>query len=185
MAMDAKLFEEGTVFKVVAPGWVKRIGFRFDLHVSPNAGLGRVHQPKQFRFSVRRPLAGVCRERAAFPSQPVPVSLGNPVHRPVLMPPFGPTPEALPDDHLHFAERLCRRDMTVIICPAPDDRVEHLDQKLLFDRFVPADYLPDFFQESVLVFLGRFDQKFTAIFSDVHSEEVEPLFDGRDAGFLG
>lgn len=56
--------------------------------------------------------------------------------------------------------------MTVIICPAPDDRVEHLDQKLLFDRFVPANRRPDFFQESVQIFLGRLDQKFAVILDE-------------------
>ena len=130
MAVDAKLFEECTVFKVAAPVWVKRIGCRFDLHVSPNAGLGWVCQPKQFRFSVRRPFAGVCRERATFPAQPVPVSPGDPIHRPVLMPTFGPAPEALPDDHLGPTECLRGRYMTVIVCPTTDDRVEQLDQIL-------------------------------------------------------
>ena len=74
--------------------------------------------------------------------------------------------------------------MTVIICPAPDDRVEHLYQELLFHRSVPANHRPDFLQESVHVFLGRFYQKFAVILSDVHSEEVEPLLNVRDAGFL-
>jgi hypothetical protein len=36
----------------------------------------------------------------------------------------------------------------------------------------------------VHVFLGRFYQKFAVILSDVHSEEVEPLLNVRDAGFL-
>ncbi len=84
-----------------------------------------------------------------------------------------------------FSECLCCRDMTVIICPAPDtDQVEHLDQKLLFDRFIPANRRPDFFQEGVHVFLGRFYQKFAVLLADVHSEEVEPLLNVRDAGFL-
>jgi hypothetical protein len=55
---------------------------------------------------------------------------------------------------------------------------------VLFDRFVPANRRPDFLQESVHVFLGRFYQKFAVILSDVHSEEVEPLLNVRDAGFL-
>ena len=72
----------------------------------------------------------------------------------------------------------------MIICPAPDDRVEQLDQKLLFDRFIPANRRPDFLQEVVRVLLGRFDEQLAVILAEVLSEEVEPLLDVRDAGFL-
>jgi hypothetical protein len=45
MPMDAKLFEERTIFKVGSPARVKRVGFRPDFHMPLDAGFGGVNQP--------------------------------------------------------------------------------------------------------------------------------------------
>ena len=43
--MDAKLFEERMVFKVVVPLRVERICLRPDFDVTPDFGFGRINQP--------------------------------------------------------------------------------------------------------------------------------------------
>ena len=48
--MDAKTFEERTVFKVVVPLRVERIRLRPDLDVTPDFGFGRIKQPRPDGF---------------------------------------------------------------------------------------------------------------------------------------
>ena len=57
--------------------------------------------------------------------------------------------------------------MTVIVCPATDDRVEQPYQKLLFLAAIPSNQITDFLQKSVHVFLGRFNQELAVIFAEV------------------
>jgi hypothetical protein len=47
------------------------------------------------------------------------------------MPTLRPSPERVPEDHPHFPIRRTRFDVTVIVCPTTDDRVEQPDQILL------------------------------------------------------
>src|ERR1700723_1126403 len=100
------------------------------------------------------------------------------------MPTFGPSPETPPNHPFHPLERPIRHDMTVIVCPTTNNRVEHPYQVVLFGPNVPAGCPPNFFQEVVLVLFGRFNQELAVIFANVLAEKVEPLLDMRDAGFL-
>jgi hypothetical protein len=74
--------------------------------------------------------------------------------------------------------------MAVIVCPTTDDRVEQPDQILLFRGAIRANFTTHFIQERVHVPLGRCNQELAAILAQVLPQEVEALFDMRDAGFL-
>ena len=60
--MNAKPSEERTVFKVVAPLRVERIGLRPDFDVTPDFGFGRINQSQPDRFPRQRPFACVGRK---------------------------------------------------------------------------------------------------------------------------
>ena len=82
--MDAKLFEERTVFKVVVPLRVERICLRPDFDVTPDFGFGRINQPRPDGFPRRRPFARVPGKVLGASSAKPPVTLdrirrGNPV----------------------------------------------------------------------------------------------------------
>ena len=72
----------------------------------------------------------------------------------------------------------------VIVRPAPDDGVELTNQPFLCGRPVRSDDRSDFLQEGVRVLLRRLDEQLAIILAEILSEEVEPFFDRRDAGFL-
>ncbi len=73
----------------------------------------------------------------------------------------------------------------MIVRPAPDDRVELGYQHVLLHCLVLFDCRPDFSRMRLHVFLGGFDAKFSAIFAQGPSEEVEPVVDMHDPGLLG
>ena len=62
--MDAKPFEERTVFKVGTPARVERIRFAPDFQMPPDADFSRVHQLQPDWFSIRHPFAGIDREHS-------------------------------------------------------------------------------------------------------------------------
>jgi hypothetical protein len=97
---------------------------------------------------------------------------------------FRPSPEHLPLSVPDLIEGLAGADMSVVIRPSPDNRVEFLDHlsgggllvrlQIVFDPSqVPQD----------LVFLGD-DERFRPAteFPDVEPEEVEPFIDVNDPG---
>jgi hypothetical protein len=75
--------------------------------------------------------------------------------------------------------------MTVIVCPTPDHRIEQPYQVLLLRSAILMNHITYLFQKSMHVFLGGCNQEFAVIFTQVLPQEVEPLVDMRDAGFLG
>ena len=100
------------------------------------------------------------------------------------MPALRPSPERVPEDHPHFPVRRTRFDVTVIVGPATDDRVEQPDQILLLRGSILTNLITHLLQKGVHVLLGWCNQEFAAILSQVLPQEVEALFDMRDAGFL-
>lgn len=100
------------------------------------------------------------------------------------MPALRPSPERVPEDHSHFPERRTCLDMTVIVCPTADDWVEQPDQILLLCGAIRANLTTHLFQEGAHVLLGGCNQELAAIFAQVLPQEVEALFDMRDAGLL-
>ena len=98
---------------------------------------------------------------------------------------FGPPPETVPQNPFHLLERPLRHDVAMIIHPSPDHRVELTDQFHLAEPPTLAGELPHLDQEVMRVLLGGLDEQLAAIFPEVLSEEVEPVVDMGDAGFLG
>ena len=97
----------------------------------------------------------------------------------------GPLPEPAPNLKVHPRECFRRHDMPMVVRPSPNDRVEQANQVLLTRGFIRTDDAPDFLQERVRVLLRRRDEQFAVELAEMLSEEVEPLVDMRDAGFLG
>ena len=54
----------------------------------------------------------------------------------------------------------------------------------LFSGAIQANFATHLLQEGVHVLLGRCNQELAAVFTQVLPQEVEALFDMRDAGFL-
>ena len=181
--MNAKLLEERTVFHVGTPARVERVRFAPDFHVTPDADFRWVYQLQPERFPAGRPFAGVCREPVPA-SQWMPVTLDQPSGAFAGVPASGPTPEAVPQGPFHFLERPLRHNVAMVVGPTPDDGVELTYQVGLAESAILANQLPHLFQERVRVFLGRLDEQLAAILAEVLSEEVKPLLDVRDAGFL-
>ena len=75
--------------------------------------------------------------------------------------------------------------MTVIVCPTPDHRIERPYQVLLLRSAILMNHITYFIQKSMHVLFGGCNQEFAVIFAQVLPQEVEPLVDMRDAGFLG
>jgi len=151
--------------------------------MTPDADFRWIHQLQPERFPAGRPFAGVCHEPVPA-SQWMPVTLDQPSGAFAGVPASGPTPEAVPQGPFHFLERPLRHDVAMVVGPTPDDGVEMTDQGGLAESAILANELPHLFQERVRVLLGRLDEQLAAILAEVLSEEVEPLFDMCDAGFL-
>ena len=181
--MNAKPFEERTVFKVGTPTQVERIRVAPDFQMPPDAGLDWVDQSQPDRLPVRRPLSGINREQA-LTTDGMPVPLDNPSAALAWVPASGPSPETVPQSPFHFLERPLRHDMAMVVGPATNDWVELTDQVGLADSATLTNQLPHLVQESVRIFLGGLDKQLAAILAEILSEEVEPLFNMGDAGFL-
>src|SRR6266571_624913 len=182
--MNAKLLEERTVFKVGPPARVERVRLSPDFQMPPDADFDWVDQSQPDRFSIRHPFAGIDREHFLAADE-TPVSLDDPSATLAGMPASGPTPEAVPQNPFHFLERPLRHDVAMVIGPATNDGVELTNQVGLTESAILANELPHLVQERVRVFLGGLDEQLSAVLAEVLSEEVESIFDGRDAGFLG
>ena len=149
--------------------------------MSPNDGLVGVNQFQPFDFPVRRSLANVRREPPTASADWMPVPFEYPEFGLAVVAAFSPTPETVPDNQIHFAERTSGHDVPVIVHPAENNSVEFPQQALLTRRFVLAKDRSDFLQERVRVPLRRPDQQLAAVFTEILSKEVEPLVDMRDA----
>ena len=181
--MSAKLFEERTVFKVGTPARVERVRCAPDFDMTPDADFSWVHQLQPERFPAGRPFTGIDREHLPA-SLWMPVTLDNPPGAFAGVSSSGPTPEAVPQGPFHFLERPLRHNVAMVISPTPNDGIELTYQVGLADAAPLTDQLPHLFQERMRVFLGGLDEQLSAILAQVLSEEVEPLLDVRDAGFL-
>ena len=83
----------------------------------------------------------------------------------VSMSPFSPTPQGLKNLRIHLTKHLLANNVTMIVCPTPDDRVELVDQVAGCGLFVGLDDCAYFGQECFDTFLRGFDEEFTLIFA--------------------
>src|SRR5580698_4886351 len=114
----------------------------------------------------------------------MPVPIYDPGRVLVRVPALRPSPQQVPEDIPNFPKRRTRFDVTVIVSPTSDNRIKLPNQVLLFCGAIRANLTTYLFQEGVQVLLGGRNQELAAILAQVLSEEVEALFDMRDAGFL-
>ena len=92
------------------------------------------------------------------------------------MPALRPSPEQVPEDIPNFPKRRTRFDVTVIVSPTSDNRIELPNQVFLFRGTIRANLTTYLFQEGVQVLLGGCNQELAAILAQVLSKEVESLF---------
>ena len=181
--MNAELLEERTIFKVVPPVRGKGVRFGTDFHMTPNADLGWVHQLQPERLPARRAFSRV-RCKHPFPAQWTPVTLERPSCAFLRVPTFGPTPETVSQNPFYLLERLHCHNVAMVVGPTPDDRIEMTNQVGLTGSVMVADALPHLLQKHMRVLLGGSDEQLTVELAEVLSEEVESVFDMRDAGLL-
>src|ERR1700734_4034351 len=103
------------------------------------------------------------------------VFLPNPFARLVWVSAPRPAPKRSPNVAVHPLIRPLCDDVSVVVNPAPDYRVEQLNQSFLLRRAVDPDYFADIIQEPLYVLGRRFDEKGTAVSSYILSEKVEAL----------
>src|SRR5439155_23395684 len=122
-------------------------------------------------------------DRPALIARPAEVVRLHPGRRLLPVPPPCPTPQ-LPHHHvIHVCKRPLARRMPVIQRPAPNLRVEPLDQ--LPGRAVPTvvlDHVVDLRQERPYALAGRLPEKLGPVTTHVLPQEVEAVVDLRDAG---
>ena len=182
--MNAQLLKERTVFKIAAPLRVERIRIRPDFDVTPDFGFGWINQPKPDGLPRRCPFPGVGYKLPSAPSAEPPVLSGDPAVRSARMSAFGPSPEGMPQSFFHILEGLQRHDVAMVVYPATNDRVELTYQVNLTCAPVLTHQLPHLFQKVMRILFGRPDNQLAVKLAQVLSEEVVPLFNMRDAGFL-
>ena len=129
--MLADLFESLSILEVSAPVRVERVSVQLHLNVSPYGSFAGISQPSHHRAIALCVRASEYSERPPASSKPMPVSLCDPASGLIWMAVFCPSPEREPEDRLCFPIRRSCHDMTVIVCPAPDNWVEQPYQALL------------------------------------------------------
>ena len=180
--MDAEPFEERPVFKIVAPFGIEWVRFHPDLDVPPDFDLTRIKQVQPHGFFFLRRIQTNGEHASSLHSVPVPIH--GPGSGLSGMPAFRPAPEALEQHRRYFLKRPRRHNVTMVIGPTPNQRVELTNELHLAQSASFSNTLPHLGQKDFGVLFGGPDEQFFLEFADVLAEEVEPLREGRDAGFL-
>ena len=114
-----------------------RVSISLDFEVPPNWSIRFEQEPDH--FSLFLILSG---------KHPFPVALGfeiflrNPKSTLVRMSSFCPLPKHEPDRMINSSKGFLRDHMAMIVCPTPQNRIQHLDKVYLPDRFVCLDDFP-------------------------------------------
>src|SRR5258708_9395380 len=178
--MSAGQLESLSILEVSVPVRGERVSVRLLLNVALDGSLGGINQPRHQRLRTLRVRTSYYSKAPLTPSEPVPVSICDPGSGLLRMTALRPLPERVPEAHRYFLIRRRSHDMTVIVCPAPDHRVEHPYQVLLLRSAILMNRITYLFQKSMHVLLGGGNQEFAVIFAQVLPQEVEPLVDMRD-----
>ncbi len=104
--MNAKPFEERTVFKILTPARIERIGRAFDLRMSPYLGFSCTAQFQPKDLTARCFGTGINRKHPTSLSDGMPILAHDPSAWLVRMSAFGPAPETLPQQVVHLCERV-------------------------------------------------------------------------------
>ncbi len=92
------------------------------------------------------------------------------------------------DRVVYVMEHVCADDVLVILCPPTNDGIEHQDESPRRQRVVLLDDLPQLFQVSMHILLRWFNQQFVLfscfVLADILAQEIEPVLNMGNAGFL-
>ena len=113
------------------------------------------------------------------------VFLSDPLFTFLGMSSGGPTPEGLEDGMVDGGEKAFTDDMSMVLCPSSDDRIELSDELPRRNLRLVPDEGSHLLQEPRAVLFGWFDEQFLVVFADVLTEKVKSIFDSGDMGFLG
>jgi len=152
--MNAEPLEERTVLEVVRHLRIIRIRIPFDL--TCRRSLCRLVLPTATNSVSRPTFVCPCQPQTPFAVQPMPVPTGNPLAGLMRMSAFGPAPECLPQSLFHLPIRPRRYDVTVVVYPTLNDRVELTNQFRLAESPALTNQPSRLAQEGMRILLGRF-----------------------------
>jgi len=170
-----------TFFIVVLPLRIIGVGLAFDFGVSLNG-----HAPclceevfLTLHFSIKDPIV---------PFDGLEVFLRDPGIGFLGVSSFHPPSQCSIDRVVYVMKHVCADDVAMILCPPPNDGIEHQDQSARRQRVVLLDDVPELFQVSKHILLRWFNQQFVLlscfVLAYVLTQEIEPILNMRDAGFL-
>lgn len=113
------------------------------------------------------------------------VFIFNPAFGFLRMSPLGPLPQGRKDEMVHFRKGAFAGDMSMIVRPTSDYRIELHDQVPSRGLCVRLDQLVDLVQERGDVFAGWLDEDLALVFTDMLAEKIKTFGDMRDVSFLG
>ncbi len=170
-----------TFFIVALPFRIIGVGLAFDFGVSFNGHARRLCEEVflTFHFSMKDPIV---------PFDGLEVFLRNPSVGFLWVPSFHPPSQCSIDRVVYVVKHVCADDMLMILGPSSDDRIEHQDQSARRERVVLLDDIPNLFQMSMHTLLRWFNQQSVPLsgflLAYVLTQEIEPVLDMGDAGFL-
>jgi len=112
------------------------------------------------------------------------VFLLNPLFGLIGMPSFRPSPEGLKNGMTSFGKCDLADDMTMIVCPSPNDRIKHPNQLSRRDLLIRLEHSSKFWQESLYALARRFDNQLPIVLPESLTEKVKSCFDMGDSGLL-
>jgi hypothetical protein len=112
----------GPFFKVHFPLWVVRIGFSLDFDVASDRGVGGWKQTYHFRLSLSV-LDSPAKDPVALADN-LEVFLLDPARTFIRMPSLRPAPKRFVSDIVRIGVGVFAALVTMVVCPAPNDRVQ-------------------------------------------------------------
>ncbi len=98
----------------------------------------------------------------------------------IRMVPARPAPEHCPEVVLHAGERSLGDDVSMVVGPTPQQRVEFPDQNRCGKSTAVANHLPGFLQHVPYALSRWLDQQFVSVLAHPLSQEIKSLGDVRD-----
>ena len=170
-----------TSFIVALPLWVVGVCLGFDFRVSLNVHIGRLCKVIFLTsyFSEKDPVV---------PRSGLEVFLRHPGVGFLWVSSVHPPSQCAIDRVVYIMKHIRADDMPMILCPSTNDGIEYQDQSACGQRVVFLDDLPNLFQVSMYILLCWFNQQFGLlscfVLTYVLTQEIEPILNMRNAGFL-
>ena len=123
-------------------------------------------------------------EDPIVPSHRVEVFLPDPCVGFLGMSPLGPLPQHREDGVVHFAEGGFAHNMSVIVGPSSNFRVELCYQMSGVCLLVILHDFSDLLQERFDVLVRGFDEEFPLVLAYILSEKIEAVLNVGDEGFV-